>query len=66
MGPSGLFSAFYRQNTFAMLTLRWDKALGAPAKSKILWGEEEGMEQSGGLAVRRGQSGRNFFRRCGT
>ena len=38
---------------------------GAPAKSKILWGEEEGTEQSGVLAVRRGRSGRSFFRRHG-
>ena len=38
---------------------------GAPAKSKILWGEEEGTEQSGVLAARRGRSGRSFFRRHG-
>ncbi len=32
----------------------------SPAK-RVRWGEEEGMEQSGVLAVRRGRSGWNFF-----
>ena len=37
---------------------------GAPARPAA-WGEEEGTEQSAVLAVRRGRSGRSFFRRHG-
>ena len=41
------------------------KKKGGPAKSRILWGEEEGTEQNEVLAARRGRSGRSFFRRHG-
>ena len=41
-----------------------EEKTGAPARPAA-WGEEEGTEQSAVLAVRRGRSGRSFFRRHG-